>query len=716
MLVNDFLTANTEKRISRYLQKIITMHIHYEKLKSKKLAQALLAFLICYSTLANSQSNTFWPPALGVQNSPANNNQVTTSILGGQGENVFIGHETALNNTAGSNTHVGYRAGHSSMTFNNTLIGSRSGWNITNGGNNTFVGTWSGYSMIGGFNNTFMGFQCGFMNTNGTGNVFLGKLAGYANLGSYNIAIGWHTGYGDNATGTENIFIGKNTGRFFTTGFSNVAMGTYSAHLLSSGTNNTFIGGRSGYAVTTGGYNSFFGYNSGDSVTTGSDNTFMGDSAGFGVYTGSGNTFVGKLTKSNSPGSFDCTLLGKDASIAGSNHNNATALGAGATANCNNCMVLGNGSAAQDYSVTMGTTHGTLANLHVGDYTTAPNDHSTRVKFEDLQVLPATRTIVSDDAGNITYLNGLPQNLGLTATCTTPNFIPFWTNDNKLGCSIIQQSTNLANCSSGKHSGVGIAGPPLAISSNGCNCYRLALTVYGSGLASGGIFIASDKKFKKNIEPLKGSLEHVLKLNGLQYEYNTEAYPEMQFPDAKSYGFIAQDIQKYFPELVIKTDNDFLAVNYEGLVPVLVEAMKEQQKQIEEKSSEVSALKSELAELSRKQSEFEQALSQCCSSFESKSSTNTTGSNSAEIATLQQNVPNPFTEKSTISFYIPKTASRAAIKIYMLDGTAVKSIDILTRGMGQVEIAANSLTSGTYVYHLLIDGKQIDSKLMTLTK
>jgi hypothetical protein len=46
-------------------------------------------------------------------------------------------------------------------------------------------------------------------------------------------------------------------------------------------------------------------------------------------------------------------------------------------------------------------------------------------------------------------------------------------------------------------------------------------------------------------------------------------------------GVLAQDIQKVFPELVSTDDRDMLAVNYQGLVPVLINALKEQQSEID---------------------------------------------------------------------------------------------------------------------------------------
>lgn len=92
---------------------------------------------------------------------------------------------------------------------------------------------------------------------------------------------------------------------------------------------------------------------------------------------------------------------------------------------------------------------------------------------------------------------------------------------------------------------------------------------------------ASDKKLKKNIKPLENSLSKILKLNGVNFEWKKSPKKEIQ------YGFIAQEVQKIIPELVVKSDKDkkeenTLHLNYMGIIPILVEALKNQQKQIDE--------------------------------------------------------------------------------------------------------------------------------------
>jgi hypothetical protein len=85
----------------------------------------------------------------------------------------------------------------------------------------------------------------------------------------------------------------------------------------------------------------------------------------------------------------------------------------------------------------------------------------------------------------------------------------------------------------------------------------------------------SDKRWKKNITPLENSLEKVSKLQGVNYQWDTEKYPEMEFNEEKQVGFIAQDVESVIPELVSTNSNGYKSVAYDKMTAVLVEAVKE---------------------------------------------------------------------------------------------------------------------------------------------
>jgi hypothetical protein len=69
-------------------------------------------------------------------------------------------------------------------------------------------------------------------------------------------------------------------------------------------------------------------------------------------------------------------------------------------------------------------------------------------------------------------------------------------------------------------------------------------------------------------------LNKIIKLNGKYYEWN-EKMTEITGISGNSYGVIAQEVQKEFPEMVEVQENGYLAVDYKQLIPVMIEAIKE---------------------------------------------------------------------------------------------------------------------------------------------
>ena len=99
----------------------------------------------------------------------------------------------------------------------------------------------------------------------------------------------------------------------------------------------------------------------------------------------------------------------------------------------------------------------------------------------------------------------------------------------------------------------------------------------GSATLSGDLTINSDGRLKSNIISLGSTLAKLLMIDGKSYTMKSNE-------SESKIGLLAQDVQKAFPELV-KTTNDSdktLSVNYQGLIPVLINAIKDQQKQIKE--------------------------------------------------------------------------------------------------------------------------------------
>ena len=142
------------------------------------------------------------------------------------------------------------------------------------------------------------------------------------------------------------------------------------------------------------------------------------------------------------------------------------------------------------------------------------------------------------------------------------------------------------------------------------------LEVAGDVYAQGTFKTSSDIRLKSNIENLSGCLSKITKLSGKSYFKKKNTVVDKQkeveklinsgkikredmqkalrsieaedsvYSSKREFGFIAQDFQKIFPELVSGDENGYLAIDYNGIIPVLIEALKEQQKIINKQKND----------------------------------------------------------------------------------------------------------------------------------
>jgi hypothetical protein len=92
----------------------------------------------------------------------------------------------------------------------------------------------------------------------------------------------------------------------------------------------------------------------------------------------------------------------------------------------------------------------------------------------------------------------------------------------------------------------------------------------------------SDASFKTNIVPIQGSLDKIQKLEPVSFTWKEETESNKLANIKDDLGFIAQQVQEVLPELVRENDNGTLSLRERGIIPLLVGAIKEQQKQIDE--------------------------------------------------------------------------------------------------------------------------------------
>jgi hypothetical protein len=115
------------------------------------------------------------------------------------------------------------------------------------------------------------------------------------------------------------------------------------------------------------------------------------------------------------------------------------------------------------------------------------------------------------------------------------------------------------------------------------------LTINGTITATGDItaFFTSDKRHKNNIQIIPNALDKVSKLNGVTWEWNDDVN-EVTKSTPKT-GLIAQEVQEVLPEVIKTREDGFLALDYSKMMGLLVEAIKEQQKQIEELKAQIGS-------------------------------------------------------------------------------------------------------------------------------
>lgn len=220
--------------------------------------------------------------------------------------------------------------------------------------------------------------------------------------------------------------------------------------------------------------------------------------------------------------------------------------------------------------------------------------HTTgSVRFQGLINGIGTSMLVADSTGNV-FRQNIPTS-GVTNNCSNVDFVPKVASLSALVCSQIQDvNTGVGiNMTPGTY----VAGSSVFTSGNPVNG-PVRLDVAGM-MRSASLVITSDARFKERIAPLRNPLESLLKLNGVQYEWTREFAKRNGLSRATQYGFIAQNVFDVLPNAVITDDKGFHSVNYNSFAPLLVEAVKEQQKHIADLREQIKKLQAEVEKVSK---------------------------------------------------------------------------------------------------------------------
>ena len=216
---------------------------------------------------------------------------------------------------------------------------------------------------------------------------------------------------------------------------------------------------------------------------------------------------------------------------------------------------------------------------------------------------------------------------------------------------------------------------------------------------NGAVLLASDMRLKQDINPISNSLFSLRKLNGVSYHLKRNQSSERSATHSNAVspnlqmGFLAQELRTVFPDLVHENKDGLLSVDYIGLIPVIVESIKEQQAIIDAQSEKIKEMDAVVSRLTAE---------------------HPIPSGESTHAFLYQNAPNPFKDRTEIRYVLPEKVQSAEIYIFDMQGSLLKRIPAVQSG--SVEVKGSDLRAGMYLYTLVVDGKQVDTKRMILTK
>lgn len=360
-------------------------------------------------------------------------------------------------------------------------------------------------------------------------------------------------------TGDFNSFFGKDAGASNTTG-----------------TDNAFFGERSGKLTTSGGGNSFFGQQSGVDNTTGGANSFFGTAAGTNNEGGGSNSFFGNSAGSTNTEGRNNTVMGAGANVTTGTLNNATAIGARAVVSQSNSLVLGSidgvNSASADTSVGIGTT-APAARFHVVGASGSPTTPVAIFESSGVQIPLAFRNgatevarIRANSAGNLSIatVGGTDKDILFRAgdDSGTDMFIDAATGN--VGIGTITPDDKLDVVGSIRVSVLGVGGPT-ALCRNASNQISSC---------------SSSARYKSNVASFSTGLDLIRKLRPVSFNWREGGMLDL--------GLVAEDVAAVEPLLTTTNEKGQVeGVKYDRVGVVLVNAVKEQQAQIEGLSKEL---------------------------------------------------------------------------------------------------------------------------------
>lgn len=659
-------------------------------------------------------------------------------------DNVVVGANagSALS-TGADNTFVGEKAGNLNSTgSDNTFLGNDAGRNTTEGLSNVFVGGDTGESNSTGSANTFVGREAGFSNTSGSAGVGVGAGALYNNIDrSGLVAVGdsalFYNGIGAvNFEATRNTAVGSKALFFNSIGANNTAQGAGALFSNTTGNNNTAVGESTLGSNTEGSHNTATGVGALYANTMGNNNTAAGSEAMNANISGNDNTAYGTAAlRSNTIGNRN-VANGYEALSANTSGQRNVAVGAyalGSNTTASGSIAIGASALYNNTDRDDLVAIGTLA-LNKNGVGATEFVEATRNTAVGAYAMGSNTTGANNTANG--YLALHANTFG--GQNTANGVLALWSN--------ITGSQNTANGYQANVS-VGDLNHAAAIGADALTNAN-EKTVIGRnqpGVVIGGYADwsnLSDGRFKEDVKENVPGLEFISRLRPVTYWINLDKLQRhitAQMPDtiAARYlpdgeamakarqeirtGFVAQEVEATAREIgyrfsgvnAPKNPTDNYSIAYSQFVPSLVKATQEQEEEIKAQDRKITGLQEENRRLRSELDEIKQLLNRLLEAGGQSATDQTIQLGSAR---LLQNSPNPFSEATTIAYFVPEGTAKAQLRITDMAGRVLRLETITGQGEGRLQLQAHSLAAGTYAYSLLVDGQVVETRQMVITK
>ncbi|MFK7748331.1 MAG: tail fiber domain-containing protein [Kordia sp.] len=341
----------------------------------------------------------------------------------------------------------------------------------------------------------------------------------------------------------------------------------------------------------------------------------------------------------------------------------------------------------------------------------ASNEPKVGIDYSDSPSSTKTGLIVQNNSSSGSYFTGIKAINNLSGYIKTGIEVQ------SAGSSYL--STGVSVRTSGTYQNTGVTASITGTSNGGSYAIRGSIPTTGTGFGAAiygssasltnryagyfngdvfvtGMFTVSDKKLKENIKAEENVLEKLAQLESVTYNFKQNEH--LNLPSELQHGFLAQNIEEVFPELIttinkpiVDKDNketgsyEYKAVNYIGMISVLTSSLNEMNEKVISLESEIENLKRE--NLAKKEDDIK------------------------EIGfSMEQNRPNPFTNQTTINFTLPDNA-KATISVFDMSGKFIRDYNLSSQ-KGQVVISSSEIGKGMFIYSLVSNGEIMISKKM----